>query len=461
MQRVRNMHSPRTILLTAMVVAGKPGMMAAQSPPPDGKIEQGSANIQLVSHVPLGRAFSVGDIEIEQELTRPYVYVSRWELGGVDILDISTPEKANIIYSWRIENAELHRGSGGTDGKYFKLNGRYYYVQALQFLQGGPDADLGAVVFDVTGLPDPAEIEEVGRIRAPDTPGGFHNVFAYKHSDGRVLLFATTAGPYANIYDMEKFLAGDAESGLISRIPVPEFPCPNRGMSSVYHDFYVAYHHETGQDRFYGASQPVGTYIFDISRPEEPGLLTSVACVPGVTRDHTFAVSPDGRYAVAESHLRYSPIRVYDLEPGLSGKTRIVDKPIGAWTADWKKHAHNLEMRWPYVFVANYMEGMQVFNMMDPTDPYTIGQFDTYDMPDSFAYGGGQSFFTEVANGAMGLDVRNADGLIVVSDFTTGFWAFRMDGFEGWNGEDWGMPNVSTVQDWENGPTGIRRTVFE
>ena len=29
---------------------------------------------------------------------------------------------------------------------------------------------------------------------------------------------------------------------------------------------------------------------------------------------------------------------------------------------------------------------------------------------------------------------RNADGLIVVSDFNSGFWAFRLDGFSGWNG---------------------------
>ena len=54
--------------------------------------------------------------------------------------------------------------------------------------------------------------------------------------------------------------------------------------------------------------------------------------------------------------------------------------------------------------------------------------------------------------GAWGVDVRNSDGLIVVSDMVTGLWVFRMDGFEGWNGNDWGMPNLSSVQDWENGP---------
>jgi hypothetical protein len=39
---------------------------------------------------------------------------------------------------------------------------------------------------------------------------------------------------------------------------------------------------------------------------------------------------------------------------------------------------------------------------------------------------------------------------------TTGFWAFRMEGFGGWSGEGWGMPNISSVQDWDNGPGGRR-----
>ena len=60
-------------------------------------------------------------------------------------------------------------------------------------------------------------------------------------------------------------------------------------------------------------------------------------------------------------------------------------------------------------------------------------------------------------NGAFGIDVRNADGLIVISDLTTGFWAFKMDGFDGWNGHQWGVPNVSSAQDWDNGPEGAQK----
>ena len=38
-------------------------------------------------------------------------------------------------------------------------------------------------------------------------------------------------------------------------------------------------------------------------------------------------------------------------------------------------------MRWPYVFVSGYEDGLQVFNMMDPTNPYTVGYYDTCDGP--------------------------------------------------------------------------------
>jgi hypothetical protein len=57
-----------------------------------------------------------------------------------------------------------------------------------------------------------------------------------------------------------------------------------------------------------------------------------------------------------------------------------------------------------------------------------------------------------VVQGAVGVVVRNADGLVAVSDANTGFWLFRVEGFGGWSGDDWGVPNVSSVQDWDRGP---------
>ena len=95
-------------------------------------------------------------------------------------------------------------------------------VQWLQVGAGGPDRDRGAVVLDVTGLPDPGTVREVARIREPELPGGFHNIFIYKHSDGRVLLLATVSGPFAQVYDLGRVVEGDLANARVGRIPVPE-----------------------------------------------------------------------------------------------------------------------------------------------------------------------------------------------------------------------------------------------
>jgi hypothetical protein len=407
----------------------------------------GSANIEVLSHVPLGHQLSVSDIDLEQDLERPYAYVGRMVYGtegerGLDIIDLRDPEQAKRIYSWRIENQDLHLGTGGMDVKHFRWKDRHYVVQSLQFKQGGPNADLGAVVLDVTGLPDVSTINEVARIREEDHKGGFHNIFIYRHSNGRVLLFATVSGPFANVYDLGHIVEGHLDDALVATVPIPDPMGSLRG----YHDFYVGYHPESSSDRFYGGGTG-GYHVYDVTDLEEPELLVSLTGIRGVRRGHTFTPTPDGRYVVAETEYQYAPLRIFDLKPGLDGEVKTISQPIGAWTADWKNLTHNHEMRWPYVFVSGYLDGLQVFNMMDPSNPVTVAYYDTYLGPPN-------TDRTSVFNGAFGIDVRNADGLIVVSDMSTGFWAFRMEGFQGWNGEDWGMPDVSSAQNWTAGPVG-------
>ena len=149
--------------------------LAAQAYHPDpAPGEQGSSNIKVVAHLPLNVAapFNTSDIEIEQELSRPYVYLDHAnEAGakspriGFDIVSIKDLSKPKVIYSWQIENAELHRGAGSLGPTIIKTKGRYYFFNGFQFRKGGPDADLGAILWDVTGLPDTSKIREVARIR--------------------------------------------------------------------------------------------------------------------------------------------------------------------------------------------------------------------------------------------------------------------------------------------------------
>jgi hypothetical protein len=429
--------------------------------------QEGTPNLHMVAHVPLAGYLHVTDIDIEQELTRPYVYVSHGISPpmGFDIISIKDigKEKAKVLYTWNIDNPELHTGLGALRGRYFKTHGRYYYVQAFQFSQGAPDADLAAIVFDVTSLPDTSKIKEVARIRVPDAPGGFHNIYTYKHSDGRVLMFASaSAKGYALVYDLDKLVAGAPDLGLIGKIPNPDpRSATSKSIVGSYHDYWVGYDPATHQDKFYGAGLG-GYYVYDITKVEDPKLITSVTGVMGVLSGHTITPSPDGRYIVTEAEYQYAPLRMFDLKPGLDKKVQTISQPIGAWTADWRDLAHNHEVRWPLVFVSAYEDGLQVFNMLDPTDPYTVAYYDTYGGAHeagccSNAYIADQSQDPkdkDVDNGAFGVQVRDADGLIVISDMTTGFWAFYLDGFDGWNGHQWGMPNTSTAQHWDTGPDG-------
>ncbi|MBI4501354.1 MAG: hypothetical protein HY700_09355 [Gemmatimonadetes bacterium] len=412
----------------------------------------GSANMKLLGHLTMDSVEKTADVTIEQELSRPYVYTAhRLTPSGVDAISIKDPTKPKIVWSWRIEDGMLHKGAGSLNPIYLKSKGRYYLTNAFQFATGGPNNDLGAVVWDVTGLPDSSKVREVARIYDKEHPGGFHESQAYKHSNGQSLLFTQAADLFANIYDIDKVAAGgDPAAWRVGRVPVPEQPNqPAGGGRSGYHDFYIQYDAANKRDVFYGAGAG-GYTVYDVSDLSNPKLLTSVTGMSGVTRGHTFQVDPTGRYGVLETEYQYAPLRIVDLKPGLDGTVKTISRPIGAWNADWKDLAHNFAIRWPYVFTSAYEDGLQVFNMMDPTNPYTVGYYYTCECPHGVGAGGRGSVFS----GAWGVEVRNADGLIALSDLTTGLWLLKMEGFDGWNGHQWGLPNNSSAIDWDNGPDG-------
>jgi hypothetical protein len=445
------------ILIPAVFLSLPLAAQFPNSPVIPGVRVGGSSNVHPIGHLQLDSAHKTADITIEQELSRPYAYIAhRLVPSGIEIISIKNPSKPVLLWKWFVENAELHKGAGALNPIYLKSHGRYYLTNAYQFQTGGPDTDLGASVWDVTGLPDTSKIKEIARIKDPDHPGGFHESQSYKHSNGQALLFTQASAPFASVWDIDQVAAagkGDPKTGLVGLVPIPvtdSQATPNGPRAAAYHDFYIAYDAATHQDKFYGAGQG-GYYVYDVTDLKNPKLLTSVTGVAGMQRGHTFMADPTGRYAWAETEYQYAPLRIFDLKPGLDGTVKTISRPIGAWNADWHDLAHNFEIRWPYVFISAYEDGLQIVNMMDPTNPYTVGFYNTCECPHNWVNTNGDH---NIFDGAWGVQVRNADGLIVISDIQTGFWAFKMDGFDGWNGHQWGVPNISGAQDWDNGPDG-------
>ena len=56
---------------------------------------------------------------------------------------------------------------------------------------------------------------------------------------------------------------------------------------------------------------------------------------------------------------------------------------------------------------------------------------------------------------------RNPFSSLFVAGYSLWSDVIKMDGFDGGNGNDWGMPNISSVQDWDNGPEGVQRPISE
>ena len=272
---------------------------------------------------------------MEQELSRPYVYVChRFAPTGFWIINIKDPSKPQIIYDWSIENPKFTAASGALGPMYVKSKGRYYFLQIFQFQQGGPDVDLGAVVFDVTGLPDTSKVKEVARIREPKTPGGFHENFTYKHSNGAGADVHHGSGSWAHVYDIDKLVAGAPNSGLVGQVPVPADAAAARlrGLSRLVRRLRSA---PPRPDRFYGAGSG-GYYVYDVTDLANPKLLTSMTGIAGIDFGHTFTPDADRPLRRDRGRVPVSPLRIFDMKPGLDGKVKTISRPIGAWTANWK-----------------------------------------------------------------------------------------------------------------------------
>ena len=74
--------------------------------------------------------------------------------------------------------------------------------------------------------------------------------------------------------------------------------------------------------------------MWDVTKPAAPKQLFTITSM-GMDIAHTFTPSPDGKYAVTETEYQYTPLRIWDLSAGQSGKTQNIDQPISAWAADW------------------------------------------------------------------------------------------------------------------------------
>ena len=367
--------------------------------------QEGSRNIEVVSHV----AIEGGTDALAVEQDRPYIWLAP-QRGGLVGLDL-TLESAPVT-------AFETTGDAVRDLATFKIGESYYLALAM--------ATPAVRILDIT---IPAEAHAAASIER-DT--GVNALFAYKHSSGRALLITANGGP-VEVIDLEQALTGN-DAPLHTLDTPAALPVAITGFDHA----FAGYEPVRQQDRLYLAGAG-GYYIFDITDPADAGPPLITVRSAAVQRGRMIVPMPDGAHALTLAEYRTAPVRIFALTD------ERVRTAAGAWMAHWQDEYAALQIRWPFAFIAAYEAGLHVVNIFDPGNPYTDAWYRT--VPDA-----DDAPLTRARRGISRVAVRNADGLIVASDLDTGFWAFRVEAFAGWHGHQWGLPNMSSAQDWEYGP---------
>lgn len=368
--------------------------------------QRASRNMELVAQTALGGHDALSAVHLDQNADRPYAYAI-----GPKGLHVVQTEDGQRVAGVRLDIPQWN------DLTSFPLNGRTYVAGI------GPHA---LMVWDVTDAANPVETR-----RSEGQAGGI-GLFAYRAADGEGHLF--TAGPSG----VHRFSLGGLVSGQDAQLIPIALP---DGATGGFRDVFAAYHDESESDRLYVAGAG-GYYVLDLASSDVLAAVSSAAVQMGTS----ITATPDGTHVITTANYRTAPVRIFDIRPVLDGTISQIRTAAGAWTANWKNHAERHALRWPFIFVAAQDDGLHVVNMRNPFEPYTEGFFRTWD--------GTPAKPGERYNGARDVDVRNSDGLIAVADAHGGLFLLRMESFQGWDGRGWGQPDISSVQDWENGPVG-------
>jgi choice-of-anchor B domain-containing protein len=173
------------------------------------------------------------------------------------------------------------------------------------------------------------------------------------------------------------------------------------------HDVYVQ------NDTAYLNAGGSGLHIVDFTNIASPQILGSLTQYPYKGYNHSGWLSDDGSsyYLADENHgYKMKSIDVSDF-----GNIGVLDTFYS--NVDPSSMAHNLIVKEDYLFVSHYHDGLQIFDISDPSNVLVIGYYDTYLPADHISY-----------RGAWGVYPLLPSGLVLVSDMQTGLYVLDVSG---------------------------------
>ena len=255
---------------------------------------------------------------------------------------------------------------GGNDAKDVKIYRHY----AVIFQEGGP-----TLIADIADVTKPQVVSSI--------PGGCHNGLV----DGHYI-----------------YQVGGNPSGLVVySILDPANPDSVNVYSAIYyHD--VAIRNDTmAACGIFGD----GVDILDLTNKSNIQLIGQFN-YPG-SGAHNAAFSEDGDFLFVGDEIgggRHT--RVFDIS-NLSSVKKVADIIVNPNTV-----THNSYVKGDHLFIAHYVDGLRVWNVKDPTDPYEVAFYDTHLQTPTSSF-----------EGAWGVYPYFESGKVIVSDVQTGLYVFN------------------------------------
>ncbi|HMW39166.1 MAG TPA: choice-of-anchor B family protein [Saprospiraceae bacterium] len=289
-----------------------------------------------------------------------------------------------------LRRINVFKGGYSSIWRDFKTYSHYAYAVA-------DEGSEGLMVFDLQYAPD--SILFIGR--DDTTFNTAHNVFI---DTARGHLFL--AGAQSNHQNVDLMMydlhAAPAAPKLIKKISLP---------GHYVHDVHVY------NDTAFCSHGYNGMYIYALDSVGNFNVLSSITTYPQQGYNHSSWVSKNRKYLVFADETHNTSLKIYDISNIFSPKLKSLFRSALLAPKDTMSIVHNPFIRDDNVFLSYYHDGVQIFNISDPTQPQQIAYYDTE--PGNTDYNGYQ--------GAWGVYPYLPSGRILASDISHGFFVMNVD----------------------------------
>ena len=175
------------------------------------------------------------------------------------------------------------------------------------------------------------------------------------------------------------------------------------------HDMYVKNH--IG----YANSGNNGLYMYDFSNPDQIRNLGNLTSYPQQGYNHSSWLDPSGQYLAMADETHNTSLKLVDVSNPSDIEVESLFRSELLAPAATGSIAHNPFIRDDYVIISYYHDGVQVFDISDPSNPVQVAGYDTF--PNNNGYGG--------FSGCWGAYPFLPSGNILGSDGSNGLFVLR------------------------------------